>query len=471
MSEYWYSRWLFERALAVIYLTAFIAAARQFVPLLGEHGLEPVGRWVQGVPFRSSPSLFYLVPKDSAFRAGAWLGIALAAFALSSLPQQMGTLTSAIVWALLWVLYLSFVNIGQTFYGFGWETLLCEVGFFTIFAGGSRVAPNMWLIYVWRWILFRLMFGAGLIKLRGDSCWRDLTCLNYYFETQPMPNPLSWYFHWLPHSVLTGGVVFNHIAEIIVPFLYFAPQPFAGVAGLLTIAFQGVLIVSGNLSWLNWLTVTLCIPTLDHRFLSWLPITPPALHEPSLVHRGAIYALAAVVAVLSVAPTLNMLSASQIMNTSFEPFHLVNTYGAFGSITRTRYEIVIEGTDDQELTSSTKWREYEFKGKPGDPRRLAPQIAPYHLRLDWLMWFEAFSPRPQNEWFITLLQRLLQGDPNTLSLFAMNPFPDHAPRFLRARYYRYRFTDAEERDRTGRWWNRELAGEYVPAITLAAFDR
>jgi len=166
-----------------------------------------------------------------------------------------------------------------------------------------------------------------------------------------------------------------------------------------------------------------------------------------------------------------MLSASQIMNTSFEPFHLVNTYGAFGSITRTRYEIVIEGTDDQELTSSTKWREYEFKGKPGDPRRLAPQIAPYHLRLDWLMWFEAFSPRPQNEWFITLLQRLLQGDPNTLSLFAMNPFPDHAPRFLRARYYRYRFTDAEERDRTGRWWNRELAGEYVPAITLAAFDR
>jgi len=132
---------------------------------------------------------------------------------------------------------------------------------------------------------------------------------------------------------------------------------------------------------------------------------------------------------------------------------------------------VIEGTDDQELTSSTKWREYGFKGKPGDPRRLAPQIAPYHLRLDWLMWFEAFSPRPQNEWFITLLQRLLQGDPNTLSLFAMNPFPDHAPRFLRARYYRYRFTDAEERHRTGQWWNRELAGEYVPAITLAAFDR
>jgi hypothetical protein len=310
-----------------------------------------------------------------------------------------------------------------------------------------------------------------LIKIRGDACWRDLTCLNYYFETQPIPNPLSWYFHWLPEAVHKGGVAFNHFVELVVPFAYFAPQPFAGIAGLLTIAFQGVLIVSGNLSWLNWLTVTLCIPTLDARFLSWLPITAPALHEPSLVHRGAMYALAALVAVLSVAPTLNMLSASQVMNTSFEPLHLVNTYGAFGSITRTRYEIVIEGTDEQEVTSATKWREYGFKGKPGDPGRLPSQIAPYHLRLDWLMWFEAFSPRPQNEWFIALLQRLLQGDPATLSLVAANPFPDHAPRFLRARYYRYSFTTAEERRRTGRWWNRQLAGEFVPVINLAAFDR
>jgi hypothetical protein len=159
------------------------------------------------------------------------------------------------------------------------------------------------------------------------------------------------------------------------------------------------------------------------------------------------------------------------MNTSFEPFHLVNTYGAFGSITRTRYEIVIEGTEDEAVTTATTWREYEFKGKPGDPLRRPPQIAPYHLRLDWLMWFEAFSPQPQNQWFIALLQRLLQGDPAALSLFYANPFPERPPRFLRARYYRYRFTDAEERRRTGRWWYRQLAGEYVPVINLAAFDR
>jgi hypothetical protein len=467
----WYARFLFERMLAAMYLVGFAAAANQFVPLLGERGLLPVSRFTQVVPFRASPSLFFLSPTDTAFRIAAWLGIALAVLTLIGWPQQRGSVVSASVWALMWLLYLSFVNVGQTFYSFGWETLLLETGFVAIFLGGSTTAPSIWLVWMYRWLLFRVMFGAGLIKIRGDSCWRDLTCLNYYFETQPMPNPLSWYFHWLPEAVHKGGVAFNHVVELVVPFAYFAPQPFAGVAGLLTIAFQGVLIVSGNLSWLNWLTLTLCIPTLDHRFLSWLPITPPALQEPALVHRGAIYALAAVVAVLSVAPTLNMLSASQIMNTSFEPFHLVNTYGAFGSITRTRYEIVIEGTDDQEVTSATKWREYEFKGKPGDPLRRAPQIAPYHLRLDWLMWFEAFSPQPHNEWFIALLHRLLQGDDATLSLLAANPFPDHPPRFLRARYYRYSFTTADERRRTGRWWNRQLAGEYVRVITLAAFDR
>jgi hypothetical protein len=361
----------------------------------------------------------------------------------------------------MWVLYLSFVNVGQTFYGFGWETLLLEAGFLAIFLGAWSTTPTMWLVWMYRWLLFRVMFGAGLIKIRGDSCWRDLTCLNYYFETQPIPNAASWYFHKLPEGVHKAGVAFNHFVELLVPFGYFAPQPFAAIAGLITIVFQGVLIVSGNLSWLNWLTLVLCIPTLDDRFLSWLPIAPPALHDPQMFHRGAIYVLAAAVAVLSIAPTLNMLSPSQVMNTSFEPLHLVNTYGAFGSITRTRYEIVIEGSDEPTVTASTVWREYEFKGKPGDPSRRPPQIAPYHLRLDWLMWFEAFSPRPQSEWFIAVLQRLLQGDTATLELLQRNPFPDHAPRFLRARYYRYSFTTADEHRRTGRWWNRQLVSEYV----------
>ena len=466
MTEYWYSRWLFERALAAIYLVAFIAAATQFVPLLGEHGLEPVGRWIQQVPFRASPSLFYLVQRDAVFRACAWFGVALAAFALSAFPQQIGPWAAAAVWALLWLLYLSFVNVGQTFYGFGWETLLCEVGFFTIFAGASRMAPNMWLIWIWRWTLFRLMFGAGLIKMRGDACWRHLTCLNYYFETQPMPNALSWYFHWLPHGIQAAGVVINHIVEVIVPFAYFAPQPVASVAGIITILFQGVLIVSGNLSWLNWLTVVLCIPLISDRWWAWLPLHPPADLSPVPAYHITLYVVAALVAWLSVGPVMNLLSPGQMMNASFEPLHLVNTYGAFGSITRDRYEIVVQGTSDATMTDATNWRDYEFKGKPGDPARRSPQVAPYHLRLDWLMWFEAMSPSPQSGWFFNLVVRLLEGDRDTLALLRTNPFPTDPPRYIRAQYYRYAFTTPGEHRTSGLWWNRQLVGIFYGPMSL-----
>jgi Lipase maturation factor len=464
--DFWYTRFTFERALAIIYGVAFLVAANQFVPLLGEHGLLPVSRFVRYVPFIESPSLFYFFPNDRAFTTAAWIGVALSVAALSGYPQRAGSLPAAIVWALLWLMYLSFVNVGQTFYGFGWETLLLETGFIAIFAGGSTAQPTTVTIWMWRWVLFRVMFGAGLIKLRGDPCWRDLTCLDYYFETQPIPNPLSWHFHWLPHVVHRAGVALNHFAELAVPFGYLAPQPVCGIAGIITIVFQLVLIVSGNLSWLNWLTIVLAISTLDNRWLSWLPVAAPAVHAEHDLHRYAVYAFAAAVAALSIAPVANMLSPNQMMNTSFEPLHLVNTYGAFGAITRDRYEIVIEGTADLDPGDTATWREYEFKGKPGVVSRMPPQIAPYHLRLDWLMWFAAMASPYEHPWFEPFLQRLLEGDRATLSLLETNPFPDHPPRFVRARYYRYRFTTAEERRADGAIWRRELQGLYYPAISL-----
>ncbi len=463
---YWYSRFVFERALALLYLIAFLCAANQFVPLLGERGLLPISSFVRVVPFRASPSLFFYASSDGVIRVAAWLGAALSGLVLIGYPQQWGTAFSAMAWGALWVLYLSFVNVGQTFYAFGWESLLLETGFFAIFAGGSATTPSSVLMWIWRWVLFRVMFGAGLIKLRGDPCWRDLTCLNYYFETQPIPNPLSWYLHWLPQVIHRAGVVFNHIAELGVPFLYFAPQPFAAIGGLLTIAFQLTLIVSGNLSWLNWITVVLCIPTLDDRWWAALPVTPPVLEAPAAGHRIAVAGVAVIVAVLSIKPVLNMLSAGQLMNYSYNPLHLVNTYGAFGSITRTRHEIVIEGTSDPLISDKTEWRAYEFKGKPGDVSRLPPQIAPYHLRLDWLMWFAAMSEPSEHPWFMALLGKLLEGDRETLALLRTNPFPDHPPRWVRAVFYEYHFTSADERRTTGHWWTRREIGLYMPPVAL-----
>ena len=466
LPHYWYSRWLFERGLAVIYLIAFLVALNQFIPLAGERGLLPAARFVREVPFRYSPSLFYWWSSDLAFRIGAWTGVVLSLIALSGIAARYGAIPAAVVWAALYVLYLSFINVGQTWYGFGWESLLVEAGFFTIFAGASATAPATLLNWIYRWTLFRLMFGAGLIKLRGDACWRNLTCLDYFFETQPMPNALSWYLHHLPRPVLHGGVAFNHVVELIVPFGYFLPQPYAGIAGLFTIAFQLILIIGGNLSWLNWLTIVLAFTTLDDRFLRWLPVSVPALHSMGAAQKGATAALAVVVGFLSIAPTANMLSSRQVMNTSFNPLQIVNTYGAFGSVTQERDEIIIEGTTDETVTPATTWHEYEFKGKPGDPAYRPPQVAPYHLRLDWLMWFAAMSTPADYPWFSELLLKLLQGDPAVLGLLRSNPFPDRPPTWIRAQLYRYRFTTAEEHRRTGRWWNRQLVTAYFPAVRL-----
>ncbi len=464
---HWRTRLVFQRGLAIVYLVAFLVAANQFVPLLGERGLLPVPRFVAEVPFLASPSLFFLVPRDAAFTAAAWLGVALAAFALTGLSERRGGLLSALTWGAMWVLYLSFVNVGQTFYGFGWETMLLEAGFLAIFLGSARMEPPVVVIYLIRWMLFRVMFGAGLIKIRGDSCWRDLTCLYYHYETQPMPNPLSWYFHWLPRPVHRFGVRFNHFTELVVPFGYFAPPPIAAAAGVVTIFFHLWLMASGNFSFLGLLTIVLATSCLDDRALArLLPVSVPSGLRSPRFHRSAVAILAVLVAILSLRPFVNLVSPRQAMNASYDPLHLVNTYGAFGSITRPRYEVVVAGTSDAVIGPGTAWREYEFKAKPGDPSRRPPQIAPYHLRLDWLMWFCGFTPWYREPWFVHFAAKLLQNDEKTLSLIAENPFPEKPPRFVRALLYEYRFTTPEERRRTGNWWVRDLRGEYFPAVSL-----
>ena len=463
---YWLARLLLERGIGIIALIAFLVALNQFKPLLGERGLLPVPLFVKQVPFRASPSLFYFWPRDAAFTAASWIGIVLSCLVITGIAARY-TWLSIGVWIAIYLIYLSFVNVGQTFYGFGWESILLEACFFAIFLGGSRTVPQTIPIWLFRWLLFRIMFGAGLIKIRGDPCWRDLTCLNYYYETQPMPNPLSWYFHWAPHWLNKGGVLFNHFAELIVPFAYFLPQPIAGIAGLITIVFQLTIIVSGNLSWLNWLTLFLAFSTLDAKFFSGIismrtPFMQPSSQLLTLVN----YGLLVLVVLMSIPVVTNMLSARQIMNTSFNSFHIVGTYGAFGSITRPRYEVIVEGTDDTVITSATQWREYQFKGKPGDLSYRPPQIAPYHLRLDWLMWFAAMSSYQDYPWFVNFVAKLLDGDRDVLSLLRVNPFPQKPPRYIRAELYEYHFTTPEQRKKTGAWWTRSFTGPYFPAISL-----
>ncbi|MBW2716171.1 MAG: lipase maturation factor family protein, partial [Deltaproteobacteria bacterium] len=267
------------------------------------------------------------------------------------------------------------------------------------------------------------------------------------------------------------GVLFNHLVEIIAPFFVFGPRLARHIAGVLMVVFQIFLIASGNLAFLNWITLVAALACFDDSF--WRRITPSRLVESSeraaqsaCTSRTSVLAAAALsvtVVVLSANPTANLLSNRQIMNTSFDRLHLVNTYGAFGSVGRHRDELILEGTLDEVITEETFWSEYEWKCKPGDPRRRPCFVTPYHYRLDWLIWFAAMSNYERHPWVVHLIWKLLHNDPGALSLLADNPFPDKPPRFVRVELYRYEFTDWG--DDSDAWWKRRRIRDYLAPLS------
>lgn len=466
--DYWLGRLVCQRLIAALYLIGFLTAVNQFRALIGTHGMLPVPYFTARVPLRQSPSLFHLHYSDRAFAAVSWTGAVLAAAVVAGAADHVPLGVAMAAWGLLWVLYLSIVNVGQTWYAFGWESLLLEAGFLAGFLGNGRVAPPVLVLWLLRWLLFRVEFGAGLIKLRGDRCWRDLTCLRYHHETQPMPGPLSWFFHHLPGPLHRVEVAANHFVQLVVPVALFLPQPVASLAAALMILTQLWLVASGNFAWLNWLTIALALSVVDvPSARALLPVpSRPALGADPLWFEVLVLALTGAVVVLSYWPTRNLLSRHQLMNRSFNRLHLVNAYGAFGAINRIRLEVVVEGATDAVPGRNTSWHEYGFKGKPGDLRRMPRQVAPYHLRLDWLMWFAAISPSYARPWFTAFMARLLVNDPATLRLLRHNPFPHTRPLCVRALLYRYRFTSLRVLRDTGTWWERTLVREYLAPVTL-----
>lgn len=478
---YWLTRFLILRLLGAIYAVAFLAAINQVVPLIGANGLLPAGMFLDqvgdtlgstGAGFARLPSLFWFAHSDTMLLATAWIGFALSCVVLAGFAN-------ALLMAILWFLYLSFVNIGQDWYGYGWEIQLLETGFLAIFLCPlldlrpfPKRAPPMPIIGLFRWLIFRIMFGAGLIKIRGDDVWRNGTALYYHFETQPLPGPLSRWFHFLPRVVLRTGVWFNFLAELIAPLFVFWPRIGRHIAGAVIVIFQIVLIVSGNLSFLNWLTIVPALACFDDEF--WSRLLPYPLvrlaeaaidrAEPSRPMQVTAWIVTAVIALLSIQPVVNMLSPGQIMNTSFDRLDLVNTYGAFGSVGRERLNVVFEGTMDPVPADNANWQAYPYKGLPVALDKRPPQIAPYQLRLDWQMWFAAMSSPEEYPWTLNLVSKLLHNDPGAVGLFAGNPFPDKPPRYIRAVLYRYAF--AHPGNREGRWWNRERVGDvWLPAMS------
>jgi len=463
--DYEIARQVLQRGVAALAFVAFLSTLNQFRPLLGEHGLLPVPELLRIARRLRGPTLFRWGYSDGRLVAIAITGMVLAASVVLGVPQLGPPFVPMLVFLALWILYLSIVNVGQTFYGFGWEMLLCEALFTIAFLGSNDQPPPITIIVLVWWLVFRLEFGAGMIKIRGGREWRDLTALMYHHETQPMPNPLSRQAHLLPKWFHRGEVLGNHFAQLVVPFLLFVPGPVGSIAATIVILTQLWLIVTGNFAWLNWITVVLAASAItDSAWHRLIPAIPADLGTDAATTPIWWFAIVAAVTVLLVVlswwPIRNLLSRRQLMNASFNRWMLVNAYGAFGTVTKRRIEIVVEGTLDEFPDDASEWREYAFKGKPGDVRRIPRQFAPYHLRLDWLMWFLPLG-RMWEPWFEVFLLRLLQADAATLALLRHDPFDGEAPTWVRAHAYHYRFSTHAEYRKTRQRWMRTFDHEVI----------
>jgi len=466
--------WLFLRGLGLIYVAAFVSLALQIRGLVGHDGILPLAEYLAAardgwgpVAYWRLPTLFWLDASDTALIAGAIVGIALGVLVTVGIFERLSL-------AALFVLYLSYVYAGQLFMSFQWDLLLLEAGFLAIFlVGGSRI-----VIWLYRLLLFRFLFLAGLVKLAsGDPTWRQLTALDYHFWTQPLPTPLAWYAAQLPHWLLAGGTAAALIIELVAVVLIFLPRRPRMFAAVLVLLFQLAILLTGNFNFFNLLTVLLCLFLFDDQGLRRLvPAGLAARIENRTPRPGpAATATAAIVALVTVPLGLNLIFTPLAgrnlpmvgpVAEALSPLLIVNPYGVFATTTTTRPQIVIEGSDDGQT-----WRAYVLPYAPGPVARAPTRNIPYQPRLDWQLWFAAYGSPGENRWIERLLQRLLEGSPPVLALVAENPFTAHPPKYVRALLYDYRFTDAQEGALSGDWWVRRLEGTYYPSTSLADFQR
>ena len=467
-TRYDLTSWIFLRGIGLIYVFAFYSIAVQVLGLVGSDGILPLDEYLAAArqgwgvsAYWQLPTLFWLTQSDTLLVAGAWLGVAL------GLAVTLGVGVRPALIA-LFVLYLSYVYAGQLFMSYQWDLLLLESGFLAIFlTGGSAI-----VVWLYRWLLFRFLFLAGLVKLlSGDQTWQTLTALDFHFWTQPLPSPLAWDAAQLPHWFLAATVVAVLALELVVAFFALLPRRPRMVLALLVVVFQLAIMATGSYNFFNLLTMLLCVLLLDDQALRRvLPARLAARIQARAPRPGRCATWsAAVLALLTVPIGFNLtwepltgrnLPVVNKMAEAMAPLLIVNAYGVFATTTTTRPEIIIEGSDDGKA-----WRPYVLPYMPGPIARAPTWSIPYQPRLDWQMWFASYASAGQNRWTERLLQRLLEGSPPVLELFAETPFPVSAPRYVRAELYDYRFADPGE----AVWWQRRLDGAYFPQASLDTF--
>jgi hypothetical protein len=467
--RFFITQWIFLRLLAVIYIIAFGSLAVQILGLIGSHGVSPAHDYFARVansfgPMRmlALPSIFWWDSSDGTLRGVALAGVVFAALALFGRMQRLCLV-------LCYVLYLSFSMAGQEFLTFQWDSLLLEAGFLAIFFGASASGVRT-IAWLYRWLVFRLMFLSGYVKLGShDPTWRGLSALDYHFHTQPLPDVISWYADKLPVPLLRGSTFAVLAIELAAPFLIFTPRRLRHAGAWAILALQLLIFLTGNYTFFNLLTAALTLYLFDDREFArvgrWVK-SNVALPAAGKGARVGMALLTALLLTLGATRLLEIIEGAvpeplNALGRMAAPFQISNTYGLFANMTTTRPEIVVEGSDDGE-----NWQAYEFRYKPGNLHRAPRWVQPYQPRLDWQMWFAALGNYRQNPWFLGLCLRLLEGSNDVLALLEYNPFPHGPPKFIRAQVFDYTFTDFDTYKRTGEWWQRKPLGEYLPAIGL-----
>ncbi|PYJ38175.1 MAG: hypothetical protein DME84_05520 [Verrucomicrobia bacterium] len=511
---FWARRW-FLRALGLTYLIAFASLWVQMDGLVGSNGVSPLNQFLPAVYERFGPTayslLFTLCWVDS---SNGFLHFLSGGGVVLSLLLILG-IAPALSLVVLFVFYLSLTIAGQTFLSFQWDILLLETGFLSIFLAPWRLWPRRSSVeaavsaasnfppagdtpaatvattqsrqqeppvsraglFLLKFLLFKLMLMSGVVKLTsGDDCWWNLTALDYHYWSQPLPTVFGWWADKSPEWFKHFSVAFCLVVEIIAPFFIWAPRRPRLIAAGLMIFLQIVIALTGNYCFFNLLTIALCLLLIDNSVVR-APQSREALRHTRRAPRGRALPdqlrSYATIAVIILTLPINV----WLIFTAFRPdadwprplvaiygrlqsFRIVNGYGLFRVMTKDRDEIVIEGSAD-----GIDWLPYEFKWKPGDVMRAPGWCAPHQPRLDWQMWFAALGSYRENPWFGRLIVRLLQGSRDVNQLLAKNPFPHDPPRYLRAMFYRYRFTTLRERRETGAWWKREQLREYLPTVS------
>jgi lipase maturation factor 1 len=459
------AQWLFLKLLGGVYFLAFGSLALQVPGLYGSRGILPIAGYVSAIRAaygkrgaRYFPSIFWLNDSDFFLVLAPLLGMLLAI----ALLFTKGFAATALLF-LLWLLYFSFVSLGQEFLSYQWDALLLETGFMAIFFP-LATPPPLIVMAAWWFFICRFIFSAGAVKLTsGDPTWRDLTALSYHYETQPLPNRIGWYAHHLPKAVQKFSTLGTFFFELALPVLCLGHAPLRLAAFSLLVFFQLLIFATGNYGFFNLLTIVLCVPLLDDRYLGFLsPHVPPAgpAHPALVVLAVAFFAVFLLLNLLQLVRLFYRPKWLSRLLAFPEQARISSPYGLFAVMTTERYEFVIEGSDDL-----AKWRPYEFRWKPGDPRRVPLQAAPHQPRLDWQMWFAALNPWDVEPWLKNLVRRLLEGSGPVLALLRVNPFPAAPPLYIRLVVYRYHFADIASRRGTGRWWERTFI-EAFPPMTL-----